>query len=314
MAGSGSARRVAAVRRFNRFYTQQLGLLQQRRLYSPFSLAEARVLYELAHRKQPTATELGRELGLDAGYLSRILRGFARQGLIERQASAADGRRSLLSMTRSGRAAFARLNARSKEQVGALLKPLPAAQQGRLVAAMHAVETLLGPADASPAGENRAPYLLRPHRSGDMGWVVQAHGALYAQEYGWDERFEALVAEIAAKFIQRFDPKRERCWIAEQDGEPVGSVFLVKQSATVGKLRLLIVHPHARGLGIGKRLVEECLRFARQAGYRKVMLWTNSVLLAARHLYVEAGFRLIHREPHHSFGQDLVGETWELKL
>ena len=300
---------VAAVRRFNRFYTRQIGLLQEGYLKSPFSLSEVRVLYELAHREKPTATELGRDLGLDAGYLSRILRGFQKGGLLKRVPSERDGRQSHLSLTQRGQAAFAPLNTRSHEDIGAMLGALPATEQARLVQAMHTIEGILG---AEP--EEKVPYLLRPHRPGDMGWVVHRHGALYAQEYGWDERFEALVARIAAKFIERYDPKRERCWIAEKDGEIVGSVFLVKRSKTVAQLRLMLVEPEARGLGIGGRLVDECVRFARETGYRKITLWTNSVLLAARHIYKRAGFRLVHKERHHSFGHALVGETWELTL
>ena len=301
--------RVAAVRRFNRFYTRQIGLLQDGYLKSPFSLSEVRVLYELAHRERPTATELGRDLGLDAGYLSRILRGFQKRGLLKRVPSEHDGRQSHLSLTQRGQAAFAPLNTRSHEDIGAMLAVVPATEQARLIQAMHAIEAILG---AQP--EKKAPYLLRPHRPGDMGWVVHRHGAIYAQEYGWDERFEALVARIAAKFIERYDPKRERCWIAEKDGEIVGSVFLVKHSKTVAQLRLMLVEPKARGLGIGARLVDECVRFARENGYRKITLWTNSLLVAARHIYKKAGFRLVHKERHHSFGHALVGETWDLTL
>ncbi len=309
MAESDFDQRVAAVRRFNRFYTKQIGVLHEGLLRSPFSLTEARVLYELAQREKPTATELGRELALDAGYLSRILHGFKKRGLIDKKADEADGRQSLLWLTAQGKEAFATLNARSRHEIGTMLSDLPAAEQSRLIGAMHTIEELLG---AQP--EQKAPYLLRPHQSGDMGWVVHRHGVLYAQEYGWDEQFEALVASIVAQFIQRYDSKRERCWIAEKDGENVGSVFLVKQSKTVAKLRLLLVEPKARGLGIGRRLVSECVRFARHVGYRTITLWTNSVLHAARHIYEETGFRLVHEEPHHSFGHDLLGETWELKL
>jgi len=309
VAETGFDARVAAVRRFNRFYTKQIGLLHEGYLESPFSLSEVRVLYELAHREKPTAAELGRELGLDAGYLSRILRGFERRHLVERTASKADGRQSHLALTKRGRAAFAPLQARSHSDIGAMLGKLSGADQKRVLEAMNTIEGRLG---ARPEGTTA--YVLRPHQPGDMGWVVHRHGALYAQEYGWDEQFEALVASIVAEFIQHYDPKRERAWIAEKDGEIVGSVFLVKQSATVAKLRLLLVEPRARGLGIGARLVGECVRFARQAGYRKIMLWTNSVLHAARHLYEEAGFHLVREEPHHSFGHDLVGETWELTL
>jgi len=301
--------RVQLVRRFNRFYTKQIGLLREGYLESPFSLTQVRVLYELAHRETPTATELGKELGLDAGYLSRILRSFEKHGLILRTPSKSDGRQTLLALTEAGRRAFAPLQTRSHDQIGAMLGKLSTAEQARLLEAMRAIEQLLG---ARP--ERQTPYLLRPVQPGDIGWVVYRHGALYAQEYGWDERFEALVASIVAKFIEHFDPRKERGWIAEKDGEIVGSVFLVKQSKTVAKLRLLLVEPKARGLGIGARLVDECVRFARHARYRKLTLWTNSVLVAARHLYEKAGFRLIHTERHHSFGHDLVGETWELPL
>lgn len=301
--------RVAAVRRFNRFYTLKIGALAEGHSKSPFSLAEARVLYELANRDRPTAGELARDLGLDAGYLSRILAGFERRGQIVKEPSPADGRQSLLALTEAGRAAFAPLNDQTRRDIASMLAPLRAADQERLVTAMRTIEELLG---AAP--ENRAPYLLRPHQPGDMGWVVSAHGALYAREYGWDQTFEALVAEIVARFVRRYDPARERCWIAEKDGANVGSAFVVRKSASVAKLRLLIVDPKARGLGIGRRLVEECVRFARQARYRKLTLWTNSILHAARHLYEEAGFTLVKSEPHRSFGHELVGETWDLKL
>ncbi len=303
--------RVEAVRRFNRFYTKQIGVLQEHLLRSPYSLTEARVLYELAHHEQATATatDLGAALGLDAGYLSRILSSFQKQGLLERKTSETDGRRSLLRLTPRGRNAFGKIDAASHNDVGAMLRNLPSDAQSRLVAAMHTIEALLG---APP--DQRARYFLRPHRAGDMGWVVQRHGVLYAQEYGWDEQFEALVAEIVAKFMRQHDPKRERCWIAEQDGENIGSVFLVKKSEGVAQLRLLLVEPQARGLGIGTRLVNECGRFARQAGYRKITLWTNSVLHAARKIYEKVGYRLVLEEPHHSFGADLIGQTWELEL
>jgi DNA-binding MarR family transcriptional regulator/GNAT superfamily N-acetyltransferase len=301
--------RIAAVRRFTRFYTQRIGVLQEGLLQSPFSLAQGRVLYELANRAQPTASELAKDLGLDTGYLSRILRGFERQGLLRRTASKSDGRQNLLAITEKGRKAFAPLNARSREEIGAMLRPLAAGEQESLVAAMGEVERLLG----APR-ETRAPYVLRPPAPGDMGWVASRHGALYAQEYGFDQEFEALVAEIVAKFVQTFDGKRERCWIAERDGDNVGSVFVVRRSATVAQLRLLLVEPKARGLGIGARLVEEVLRFARQAGYRKMTLWTQRNLTAARAIYQKAGFHLAKTEPHHSFGHDLVGEYWERKL
>ncbi|MBI1879219.1 MAG: MarR family transcriptional regulator [Chloroflexi bacterium] len=309
MTKTDTSQRIGAVRRFNRFYTKQIGLLNEGLLRSPFSLTEARVIYELAHHEKTTATELGHELGLDAGHLSRILQGFKKRDLIDKQPSETDGRQSLLRLTESGEEAFATLNARSHNEIEAMLNMLSPEAQNRLVEAMRTIEGLLG---AQP--EQKVPYILRPHQPGDMGWVVQRHGVLYAEEYAWDEQFEALVADIVAKFIQNYDPKRERCWIAEKDGQNVGSVFLVKQSDTVAKLRLLLVEPKARGLGIGARLVNECIRFARQAGYQKITLWTNNVLLAARHIYEKAGFQLVHEELHHSFGHDLVGETWELTL
>src|SRR5690242_13457757 len=300
-------RRVAAVRRFNRFYTSRIGVLHY--LGSDFSLAEVRVLYELAHRADPpTATELCRELGVDAGYLSRLLRGFERRRLITRTRSDSDGRRSHVALTAAGRAAFAPLGARSHDEIVELLAPLAEPDQQRLIEAMQTVEGILGGRDRTP------PVTLRPHRPGDMGWVVQRHGALYAEGYGCDERFEALVAGIVARFIERYEPARERCWIAEKDGERVGSVFLVHRSATVAQLRLLLVEPSARGLGVGTRLVTECERFARGVGYRSIVLWTNSVLTAARRIYEAAGYHLTKNEPHTSFGHELVGETWEKRL
>jgi len=309
MADPDLYRRIEAVRRFNRFYTQQIGVLQERLLRSPFSLAEGRLIYELAHREKTTATELRTQLGLDAGYLSRLLQGLKNRGLIDRQVSRADGRQNLLSLNERGKKAFATIHVRSRNEIGGMLNPLSPADQIRLVKAMDTIEELLG---ARP--EQRTPYLLRPLQPGDMGWVVHRHGVIYSEEYRWDEQFEGLVAGIVSKFIQKYDPKKERCWIAEKDGENVGSVFLVKKSERIAKLRLLLVDSKARGLGIGSRLVDECVRFARQAGYRKIVLWTNHVLLAARHIYEKAGFRMVHEESHHSFGHDLIGETWELVL
>ena len=301
---------MADVRRFSRFYTRQVGLLRDGYLETPFSLTEARVLYEVANREHAVAAELTKELGLDAGYLSRILGAFRRRGVIERRASADDARRSELRLTKKGKGVFASLDARSRDDIGTQLARLAVADQERLVGAMGTVERLLGEPQTTTAGG----YVLRGPRPGDYGWVVQRHGALYAEEYGWNEEFEGLVAGIVGKFVEHLDPKGERCWIAERDGENVGCVFAVRQSATVAKLRLLLVEPKARGLGIGKRLVEECITFSRAAGYRKLRLWTNSVLRAARHIYEEAGFELIAEDSHHSFGKDLVGETWELKL
>jgi DNA-binding MarR family transcriptional regulator/RimJ/RimL family protein N-acetyltransferase len=309
MAAGHLDRRVAAVRRFNRFYTRRIGVLNQGFLRSPFSLSEVRVLFELAHRENLTARTLADELGLDPGYLSRLLGNFERRALVERTASEADGRVSHLNLTARGREAFATLDQRASEEVAAVLTALPVAAQRQLLTAMQTVQDVL-----APAPQRSTPFLLRPHQPGDMGWVVHRHGVLYAQEYGWDERFEALVAGVVASFIQRFDPRRERCWIAEKDGEIVGSVFLVKKSKTVAQLRLLLVEPSARGSGLGGRLVDECIAFARRAGYRKVILWTNSVLEAARHIYEVAGFRLIEEKPHNAFGPGLVGQTWELEL
>ncbi len=301
--------RVRAVRSFNRFYTKRLGLLQQGMVGSPFSLAEGRVLYELAHRDRPTASDLGKALDLDAGYLSRLLRGFGRRGLVAASASATDRRQRHLQLTATGRRASDKLDDGSQKAVGTLLRRLTAAEQRRIVGAVQTIEALLG--DAEPG---RVPYILRPPEPGDMGWVVQRHGSLYAEEYGYDRHFEGLVASIVGTFVEKFDPARERCWIAERDGATVGSVFLVRKSEQVAKLRLLIVDPAARGLGIGARLVAECVKFARRNGYRKVTLWTHSQLNAARHLYREAGFQLVHKQPVHSFGLDLVDETWDLHL
>ncbi len=303
--------KVSAVRQFNRFYTRRIGVLQGGLLKSPYSLTEVRVMYELAHwpgAGEPTATELGNELGLDAGYLSRILQRFRKQGLIETSASKEDARRTHLWLTRKGRAVFAPLENATKDEVSAMLAALPPADQGKVVSAMRSVEALLG-------GKRPKPVVtLRTHRPGDMGWVISAHGAMYAQEFGWNEEFEMLVVEIAVQFIRKFNAERERCWIAEVDGETVGSVFLVEQSKTVAKLRLLILDPKARGLGIGKRLVDECIAHARKLGYKKLTLWTQSSLLAARGIYKQAGFNLVSTEPHNSFGVQLVGEHWELKL
>jgi DNA-binding MarR family transcriptional regulator/N-acetylglutamate synthase-like GNAT family acetyltransferase len=305
-AGMG---RVEAIRRFNRFYTRKIGVLQEGFLGSAYSLAQGRVLYELAHREKPTAAVVGAELDLDAGYVSRILRGFKKDGLIRAERSQADGRETLLSLTARGRTVIATLDRRSNEDVSARLRGVSEADQRRLVAAMDEVESVLGPRAVAIE-----PYILRPHQPGDMGWVVSRQGLLYAQEYGWDEQYEALAAKIAANFIEKFDSRRERCWIAERRGEIVGAVFLVKHSHTAAKLRLLHVEASARGLGIGKRLVDECVRFARRVGYKKITLWTQSILFAARRIYKQAGFRCVGKKRHRSFGHDLVAETWELKL
>lgn len=301
---------VQTIRRFNRFYTRQIGVLQEHLLESQFSLTEVRVLYELAHRERVTAGELCQDLGLDRGYVSRMLQNFESRGWIKTRPSPEDRRRVFLALTPKGRKIFDPLERRSTEEVSAMLSRLAPEQQAKLLAAIRDVENVLG---AKPAGT--APYILRTHRPGDLGWVVWRHGVLYSQEHGYDERFEALVAEIAAEFVETFDPVRERCWIAERDGANVGSVVLVKKSASVAKLRLLLVEPSARGLGIGRRLVEECVQFAREVGYRKIMLWTQSELGAARAIYQKAGFEKVAEEKHQSWGRkDLVAETWELKL
>ena len=300
---------IAAVRAFNRFYTRKLGVLDQQLLKSPFSLSEARVLYELAHREDAAAKEIGIELGLDPGDLSRIVQKFDEDGLITRKPLASDRRQYRLGLTARGRQAFARLERSSHDDVAAMLAALPGGERERLVGAMATIEWLLGDSSASPR-----PAVLRSHRPGDIGWIVSRHGAIYAEEYGWDITFEALAAEIAAQFLRSYDPSREHCWIAEIDGEPVGSIFLVKASDEVAKLRLLLVERKARGSGVGRALTEQCIRFAQQAGYASMTLWTQSILVAARGIYQHAGFRRVAEEQHHSFGVDLVGETWELKL
>lgn len=303
--------RIAAIRHFNRFFTRQIGVLREGLLHTAYSLTESRILFEVAQREQITAADLGRDLGLDAGYLSRVLAGLEQRGLVERLRSEADGRQRLLRLTEAGAQAFAVLDQRSRDEVSELLSSLREPDQQRLIGAMRAIESVLTQGRGFKFAE---PFFLRPHEPGDMGWVAHRHGALYAQEYGWDTRFEALVAQIVADFINNFDPARERCWIAEMSGEIVGSVFVVQASPDVAKLRLLLVEPTARGLGLGTRLVEECIRFARRTGYKKLTLWTNSVLVEARHIYQKTGFTLVASEPHHSYGHDLVGETWELPL
>lgn len=302
---------VEAVRRFNRFYTRQIGLLEEGFLRSPYSLTEVRVLYEIAHHEETTATHLAQELGLDPGYLSRMIARFRKRGLVKARRSEADRRRTLLSLAEQGQQAFAELNAAQRREIEGLLEGRPATERARLVQSMSTIESILG---APP--EHKVPYILRPPHSGDMGWVVHRHGVLYNQEYGWNEAFEALVARIVADFVEHFDPRRERCWIAERGGENVGSVFLVRHQERPGvaRLRLLLVEPRARGMGIGRRLVQECSQFARQVGYARITLWTNSVLHAARRIYEEEGYVLVHEDPHHSYGHDLVGQTWELDL
>ena len=300
---------IHAVRRFNRAYTRLIGVLDEGLLDSPFSLTEVRILYELAHRDEATAAVVGRELDLDAGYLSRILRRFRQQGLVLMQASAADARQTLLKLTAKGRRTVATLEARSNREVERLLARVAAADERRLLHAMTTIERLLGAHDPP-----RVPFIIRPPDPGDLGWIVHRHGALYAHEQRYNGEFEALVASIVGDFGRTHDPARERCWIAERDAEIVGSVFAVRESDEVAKLRLLFVEPSARGLGIGVRLVDECIRFARARGYRTMTLWTQSDLLPARRIYEQAGFRLVESTPHHSFGRDLVGETWTLAL
>lgn len=297
---------VAAVRAFSRFYTRQLGLLEEGLLKTEFSLAEGRALYELAQRDGLTASDLARDLGLDPGYLSRILKKFEGRGFLERAPCDADGRQSRLTLTDAGRAAFAPLDSASRREVGGLLAPLSPGERADLVAAMATVQRLLG--GAAPS------YLLRPHRIGDIGWVASRHGALYAEEYGWDATFEAMVAEIGARFVRNFDPKRECGWIAERAGAVIGSAFVAAESETVAKLRMVYVEPSARGLGLGRRLVEECIRFAREAGYREMTLWTFNVLTPARRLYEALGFVLRSEEPSNAFGKQMVAENWDRAL
>lgn len=301
---------IQAVRGFNRFYTQRIGVLDPY-LGSELSLTEVRVLYELAHRDQPTASELGRDLALDAGYLSRILRRFESKGWLARVPSIADARQSLLALTEAGHKMFAPLQQQSSDEAAALLATLGAGEQQKLVNAMGTVQRLLAPS-TEPAPTRT--IVLRAPQPGDMGWVVQQHGEIYAREYGWNSEFEALVADIVGKYLKNFQPDTEKCWMAELDGERVGAVFVVRKSASVAQLRMLILTPEARGLGLGGRLADECIAFARSKGYKKMQLWTNSCLDAARAIYAKRGFRLIKSEPYHGFGHDLIGETWELRL
>ncbi len=321
---------IAAVRAFTRFYTRQLGLLGKELHDSGFSLTQARVLYELAHASGLAPGELSRQLGLDAGYMSRLVGALQRRGLVRKTGASDDRRRSELALTRAGRAAFATLDRASQDTAAQALEPLSAADRSRLVDAMATVQRLLGSAGVgaaqnavtaaaagapAPAPTAAPAYLIRPPRPGDWGMVISRQGALYASEYGWDDSFEALVAEIVARFVRRYDPKHERCWIAEKDGQMVGSIFLVRQSVRVGKLRLLYVDASARGLGIGARLVDECIAEARRIGYRKLTLWTNDVLVSARRIYQAQGFVLVKEEHHSSFGKDdLVGQHWDLQL
>jgi len=299
---------IETIRRFNRFYTRQIGVLNGGFLQSPFSLTEVRVLYELAHRERTTATELIQELGIDAGYLSRMLRVFHRTGLLERRGSSADRRQTELKLSAKGRREFGKLEARQRVDVARMLQPLQVKHRRELLTAMGSIQRLL-------VREKQLPSVtLRDHQPGDMGWITHRQAVLYNQEYGWNEEYEALIAEIMAKFLRNFDARYERCWVAERDGEIVGSVFCVRKSKSVAQLRLLYVEPSTRGSGLGSRLVNECIAFARSQGYRKLTLWTNSILDSARRIYERAGFKLVAQEKHHSFGKDLVGQNWDLKL
>ncbi|MHB1684559.1 MAG: bifunctional helix-turn-helix transcriptional regulator/GNAT family N-acetyltransferase [Bacilli bacterium] len=309
MTGFNSEDRIASIRRFNRFFTRKLGVLREGLLHSPYSLSESRIIYEIANRANLIAAELSKELGLDAGYLSRILDRLEQQGLIQKVHSELDARQRFLQLTKEGEEAFKLLDDRSREEISEMLSRLSEHDQEQLLQAMHTVQQVLG-----EELKYSEPYVLRQHEPGDMGWVIHMHGRQYAEEYGWDEHFEALVAQICSDFINNYDPNKERCWIAEMDGQIVGSVFVVKESEESAKLRLLLVDPQARGLGLGTRLVDECIRFARRKGYKSLVLWTNSVLESARNIYRNAGFKLVAEEPHHSYGHDLVGETWELSL
>lgn len=308
MSGTETAGRVAQVRAFNRFYTQLIGALQEGLLETPYSLTEARVIFELAQQPRAEVTRLRRDLRLDAGYLSRILARFEADGLATRTRSQTDGRRQLIELTDAGRAVYESLNSRADDEIATMLAKLTAQEQDRLVRALATVREVLG--DRPRGGD----VVLRDVRPGDLGWVVQRNAVIYAEEYGWDQTYEALVAKIVAEFAEKRDPARERVWIAEVDGEPVGSVFCVRRDDETAQLRLLLVEPGARGMGVGTRLVEECLRFARDVGYKRMVLWTNSVLADAQRIYERFGFSLDEGAPHHSFGRDLIGQWWSIEL
>jgi DNA-binding MarR family transcriptional regulator/N-acetylglutamate synthase-like GNAT family acetyltransferase len=309
MAASSLASRIEAVRRFSRFYTRRIGVLEETLLHSPFTLPEGRLVYEIANRDRPTAQELCRDLGLDPGYVSRLLQGLEKRGCVARRRSQVDKRQTELTLTAKGQKLWGAMNEQSRQDIAGLLAELPVDRQDRLVKALETVQQLL---DEPP--EKRVPFSLRPHQPGDMGWIIRRQTQIYASEFGWDGTFEAMLAEIAGKFISKFDPKSDNCWIAERNGEIVGSVFLVRASKTTGQLRMLYVESSARGLGIGQKLVEACIEDARAKGYRKLMLWTNDILVSARKIYIAAGFRLIKEEKHDSFGKKLVGQFWTLDL
>jgi DNA-binding MarR family transcriptional regulator/GNAT superfamily N-acetyltransferase len=315
VSGTSSSAQIAAIRRFNRFYTGRIALLNETLLDSSFTLTEARVLFELGTREPSSAGALVETLGLDPGYLSRILQDFSRLRLITRQRAPEDARRATIALTAKGRSVFLDLDRKSQRSVGEMIAPLAAAERERLLAAMHAIETHLSA--APPARRTDAPQILiRSHRIGDVGWAIERHGTLYAEEFGWNGEFEALVATLFARFAASHDAAGERFWVAEADGERVGCVFVVRseQDQTAAQLRCLLVDPRGRGLGIGRLLVEHCLAFAKSAGYAKMVLWTNDVLSAARRIYMHAGFELVEESPHHSFGCDLIGQTWAKRL
>lgn len=303
------ARQIADVRRFNRFYTRTAGFLNETLTQSVFTLAEARILFELAHGPSPFAADIGRDLGLDPAYLARILKRFVSSGLLAAEPDEGDRRRRRLSLTAKGQGVMADLWAKADVDIGYMLSPLNDAQRRQLTAAMADIEKTLG-----SEGQGRGQVVIRPHRVGDMGWIVHRQAVLYAEEYGWDIGYEGLIAGICSDFVLNFRPDKEYCWVAERDGAVIGSVFLVRKDDEAAKLRLLYVEPSARGLGVGRRLVDECIAMARASGYRKLVLWTNDVLTAARKIYQKAGFALVEEERHHSFGKDLVGQNWELDL
>lgn len=310
MTTSIQENRVNELRRFNRFFTRKIGVLREGLLHSEYSLTDVRILFELANSENATASKLSRELGLDAGYLSRTLARFEQQGLTERVRSEQDARQLMIRLTEKGQGVFAVLDQRSREEVAELLNNLSEEEQLKLLKAMQSIQSIL----EKKSFKFSEAFFIRMHQPGDMGWVTHRHGVLYFEEYSWDERFEALVAQITADFINNYNPQKERCFIAEMNGEIVGSVFVVQSSETVAKLRLLLVEPGARGMGLGNRLVQECITFAKRAGYKKMVLWTNSVLHEARHIYAKAGFKLVETEKHQSFGHELIGENWEIEL